>query len=69
MKPNIEISEINLKASALLLNTLLADEYLLYTKTRSAHWNVQGQNFIELHNFLKHSMMLWKLLLIMLLNE
>ncbi|MBK7497839.1 MAG: DNA starvation/stationary phase protection protein [Ignavibacteriales bacterium] len=51
MKPNIEISEINLKASALLLNTLLADEYLLYTKTRSAHWNVQGQNFIEMHNF------------------
>jgi starvation-inducible DNA-binding protein len=27
----------------------LADEYVLYTKTRNAHWNIQGDNFIELH--------------------
>lgn len=51
MKPNIEITESNLKDVALLLNTLLADEYVLYTKTRNAHWNIQGQNFIELHKF------------------
>ena len=51
MKPNIEIAEGHLKAAALLLNTLLADEYLLYTKTRNAHWNIQGPNFIELHKF------------------
>jgi starvation-inducible DNA-binding protein len=51
MKPNIEIAENHLKDVALLLNTLLADEYLLYTKTRNAHWNIQGQNFIELHKF------------------
>ena len=51
MKPNIEISEKHLKEGALLLNTLLADEYILYTKTRNAHWNIQGQNFIELHKF------------------
>jgi starvation-inducible DNA-binding protein len=51
MKPNIEISEGNLKAAATLLNTLLADEYVLYTRTRNAHWNVQGQNFMELHTF------------------
>jgi len=49
MKPNIEISENNLKEVATLLNTLLADEYVLITKTRNAHWNVQGQNFMELH--------------------
>ena len=49
MKPNIEISIENLKESATLLNTLLADEYLLYTKTRNAHWNIQGKNFIEMH--------------------
>jgi starvation-inducible DNA-binding protein len=51
MKPNIEISEKNLKKVATMLNTLLADEYVLYTKTRNAHWNVQGNNFSELHKF------------------
>jgi starvation-inducible DNA-binding protein len=51
MKPNIDISETNIKAVALSLNTLLADEYILYTKTRNAHWNIQGVNFIELHKF------------------
>jgi starvation-inducible DNA-binding protein len=51
MKPNIEITENHTKDVALILNTLLADEYVLYTKTRNAHWNIQGQNFIELHKF------------------
>lgn len=51
MKPNIEISEKNLKEVATLLNNLVADEYVLYTKTRNAHWNIQGQNFMELHKF------------------
>jgi starvation-inducible DNA-binding protein len=49
MKPEIEISIENLKGSATLLNTMLADEYLLYTKTRNAHWNIQGKNFLEMH--------------------
>lgn len=51
MKPNINITDDHIKESALILNTLLADEYVLYTKTRNAHWNVQGPNFIELHKF------------------
>jgi starvation-inducible DNA-binding protein len=34
-----------------LLNSLLADEYVLYTKTRNAHWNITGSNFYELHKF------------------
>ncbi|MGD1007819.1 MAG: DNA starvation/stationary phase protection protein [Ignavibacteriaceae bacterium] len=51
MKPNIEISDKNLKEVATLLNKLLANEYVLYTKTRNAHWNIQGDNFIELHKF------------------
>ncbi|NJK93986.1 MAG: DNA starvation/stationary phase protection protein [Bacteroidales bacterium] len=51
MRANIEISEANLKESATLLNILLADEYVLYTKTRNAHWNVQGSGFYELHKF------------------
>ena len=43
--PEKEVEEI-----ATILNTLLADEYALFTKTRSAHWNVTGPNFYELHN-------------------
>jgi starvation-inducible DNA-binding protein len=35
--------------SAKLLNTLLADEFVLYTKTRNYHWNVTGSTFGELH--------------------
>lgn len=32
-----------------LLNRLLADEYLLYTKLRNFHWNVVGPDFPQLH--------------------
>lgn len=32
-----------------LLNTLLADEHVLYTKTRNFHWNVTGVHFQMLH--------------------
>ena len=34
-----------------ILNTLLADEFLLYTKTRNFHWNVTGLQFNDLHKF------------------
>ncbi|MGH7358387.1 MAG: Dps family protein [Candidatus Rokuibacteriota bacterium] len=34
-----------------LLSTLLADEYVLYTKTRNYHWNVVGPQFNDLHKF------------------
>ncbi|HZL12068.1 MAG TPA: DNA starvation/stationary phase protection protein [Prolixibacteraceae bacterium] len=36
------------------LNLLLADEYVLYTKTRTAHWNVDGENYFETHLFLEN---------------
>src|SRR5690606_10404750 len=32
-------------------NKVLADEYVLYTKTRNYHWNVEGPNFNEMHKF------------------
>lgn len=51
MKPNIEISEKNLKEVSTILNNLVADEYVLYTKTRNAHWNIEGPGFMELHKF------------------
>ena len=34
-----------------LLNGLLADEFLLLIKTKNAHWNVEGPDFLEKHEF------------------
>jgi starvation-inducible DNA-binding protein len=51
MKANIGLTEKNAKTVALLLNTLLADEHILYTKTRNYHWNYEGDNFMEMHKF------------------
>jgi starvation-inducible DNA-binding protein len=33
------------------LTKLLADEFLLYTKTRNAHWNIEGKDFHSVHIF------------------
>ena len=51
MKPNIGIRDEHRQAVVDILNTLLADEYLLYTKTRNFHWNVVGPQFNDLHKF------------------
>lgn len=51
MKPNIGISDANSLEVAKILNTLLADEVVLYVKTRNYHWNVTAPNFMELHKF------------------
>ncbi len=48
---NIGISEKNRAATSQVLNHLLADEYVLYTKTRYYHWNVTGPRFHSLHLF------------------
>lgn len=34
-----------------LLDLVLADEYVLYTKTRNFHWNVVGPRFNDMHKF------------------
>jgi starvation-inducible DNA-binding protein len=49
MKVNIGISDKNRQAVALALNQLLADEHVLYNKTRSYHWDVEGPSFMEFH--------------------
>jgi starvation-inducible DNA-binding protein len=54
MKANLGIPEHDVEEIATLLNTLLADEYALYTKTRNAHWNVDGPSFYELHKFFEN---------------
>ncbi len=51
MKTNIGIPDEHRQAVALELNKALADEFLLYTKTRNYHWNVEGSNFMEMHKF------------------
>ena len=49
MKPNIGITDKNLKNSIALLTNVLADEMTIYVKTRKSHWNVTGESFMELH--------------------
>lgn len=49
MSVNIGISDSNRKAFIKILNRLLADEFVLYVKTRNFHWNVESPNFSELH--------------------
>jgi starvation-inducible DNA-binding protein len=51
MTPNLGISESNREQTVKILNALLADEYVLYTKTRNYHWNVVGPQFNDLHKF------------------
>jgi starvation-inducible DNA-binding protein len=51
MHPNIGLLDKQREGVVAILNTLLADEYLLYTKTRNYHWNVVGPQFNDLHKF------------------
>jgi starvation-inducible DNA-binding protein len=51
MQTNIGITESNLQAVATELSKTLADEFVLYTKTRNAHWNVEGADFYDKHKF------------------
>ncbi len=50
-KIDIGIHEGNRESVAYSLNTLLADEHVLYIKTRNYHWNVKGLYFRSLHSF------------------
>lgn len=51
MKASIGISPANLQSVATELSKLLADEFVLYTKTRNAHWNVEAPDFHSMHVF------------------
>jgi len=37
-----------------ILNDILADEYILFTKTLNYHWNIDGDRFFSLHQFLEN---------------
>lgn len=51
MKTDIGIKDQDSKVVAGVLNKLLADENVLYTKARNAHWNVEGPDFHAQHLF------------------
>jgi starvation-inducible DNA-binding protein len=51
MTPNIGLSDAQREGAVGILNTVLSDEYVLYTKTRNYHWNVFGPQFNDLHKF------------------
>jgi len=51
--PNIGLSRETLQQISEILTTLLADEYVLYTKTKYYHWNIKSLlMFNDLHLFL-----------------
>jgi starvation-inducible DNA-binding protein len=51
MTTNIGINDSNRQAVVNELAKLLADEYVLYTKTQNAHWNIEGPDFHDKHKF------------------
>ena len=53
MEANIGLSPKTRKEVAKLLNALLSDVYLLYTKSLKFHWNVKGIVFHDFHQLFK----------------
>lgn len=51
MKTQIGITEKNTEAVSDALSKILADENVLYTKTKNAHWNIVGTDFYDKHKF------------------
>ena len=51
MKTTIGMTEANQESVANELAEILADEYVLCTKTKNAHWNIEGPDFYDKHKF------------------
>ncbi|SFI76722.1 Dps family protein [Olleya namhaensis] len=51
--PNIGISAENRQVIADQLSKILADEFVLYSKTLNFHWNVEGPDFHSVHLYLE----------------
>jgi len=51
MQTEIGIKPADSAEVAHSLNRLLADEHVLYIKTRNAHWNVESPDFLSIHRF------------------
>ena len=51
MKAVFAIADTNRSVVATELSKILADEYVLYTKTKNAHWNVANADRFDKHKF------------------
>jgi starvation-inducible DNA-binding protein len=51
MNTAIGINDANRLAVTKVLARLVSDEFVLYTKTRNAHWNIEGPDFHSMHLF------------------
>jgi starvation-inducible DNA-binding protein len=51
MKTEVGITDTNRQAVATELAKILADENVLYLKTKNAHWNIEGADFYDKHKF------------------
>ena len=51
MKTTIGISDAHRQSIASELSKMVADETVLYIKTKNAHWNIQGEDFYDKHTF------------------
>lgn len=54
MEVAIGISNNNLLNSIRILTFILSNEMVLYVKTRKFHWNVSGENFMEIHKLFEN---------------
>jgi starvation-inducible DNA-binding protein len=53
IQPNIGLDSDVRRSVVEILNNILANEVVLTLKTRSAHWNISGAGFFELHILFK----------------
>jgi starvation-inducible DNA-binding protein len=53
MDPKIGLADEVRDRAIGMLNRILADEHVLYVKTRNYHWNVTGPQFRSLHEMLE----------------
>ncbi|TAE90242.1 MAG: DNA starvation/stationary phase protection protein [Bacteroidetes bacterium] len=51
MKTAIGITDVNRQVVTKELAKILADETVLYIKTKNAHWNIEGADFYDKHKF------------------
>ena len=52
-KTNIGITDKNRETIADQLSKILADEFMVYSKTLNAHWNIEGPDFHAAHLYLE----------------
>jgi starvation-inducible DNA-binding protein len=54
MKPKLGITDKNKSEIIKTLTIILANEMVVYVKTRKYHWNVTGSSFMELHKLFEN---------------